>query len=158
MKRTIARLARRLGRYRPVVFFARTVIVPIDRVVAKLTRGKLITGGLRDLPALLLTTTGRRSGEPRTVPLLYLPDGDTFIVIGSNFGQQHHPAWSLNLLSNPDATVTVRGKRMTVRAHLAQGEEHDTLLLALKDLWPGYSSYEQWATRRTMRIFRLSPR
>jgi deazaflavin-dependent oxidoreductase (nitroreductase family) len=140
------------------VFLARTLIVPVDRVVAKLTGGRLVTLGMRELPALLLTTTGRRSGEPRTVPLLYLPEGDSFIVIGSNFGQGSHPAWSLNLLANPDAVVTVRGTKTPVRAHLAEGEERTRLMAALKELWPGYSSYEEWASHRTLRIFRLTPR
>ena len=73
-------LAKRLSRYRATVVLARTVIVPADRLIARLTRGKLVTFSLRELPALLLTTTGRRSGEPRTVPLLYLPDGETFVA------------------------------------------------------------------------------
>ena len=91
------------------------------------------------------------------MPLLYLPDGETFVVIGSNFGGERHPAWSLNLLANPEAIVTVHGKAVPVRAHLAQGEERDQLLAALKELWPAYSSYEKWASHRTLRIFRLSP-
>ncbi len=57
---------------------------------------------LRDLPAFLLTTTGRKTGRPRTQPLLYGRDGDAFVVVGSNWGQAHHPAWSGNLLANPD--------------------------------------------------------
>ncbi|HEY7224350.1 MAG TPA: nitroreductase family deazaflavin-dependent oxidoreductase [Micromonosporaceae bacterium] len=151
-------LARRLARYRVTVVLARTVIVPADRLVARLSRGRLVTFGLKQLPSLLLTTTGRRSGEPRTVPLLYLPDGETFVVIGSNFGQQAHPAWSSNLLANPEATVMVHGTATAVRAHLAEGAERDHLLTALKTVWPAYSSYETWAGERTLRIFRLTPR
>jgi deazaflavin-dependent oxidoreductase (nitroreductase family) len=154
----LARLARRLGQRRAVVNFARLVIVPVDRVVARLTGGRLVTFGLRDLPALLLTTTGRRSGEPRTVPLLYLADGEDFIVIGSNFGQPAHPAWSANLIAHPDATVTVRGRSIPVHTHLAQGEERNALMAKLKRLWPAYGSYEVWADNRTLRIFRLTPR
>jgi deazaflavin-dependent oxidoreductase (nitroreductase family) len=154
----LVRLARRLGRYRATVLFARAVVVPADRLVSRLTGGRLVTFGVRELPALLLTTTGRRSGEPRTVPLLYLPDGDDFIVIGSNFGRGAHPAWSANLLANPEATVNVSGRTCPVRAHLAQGPERDRLLAALKGLWPAYSSYEKWASQRTLRIFRLSRR
>ena len=108
--------------------------------------------------ALRLTTTGRRSGEPRTVPLLYLADGSDFIVMASNFGQPSHPAWSANLLAHPDATVTVGGQPVPVRAELAQGEERVRLVAMLKQLWPAYASYEVWAANRTLRVFRLTPR
>ncbi len=154
----LAWLARRLGQRRAVVLLARTVIVPVDRVVARLTRGRLVTFNLRDLPSLLLTTTGRRSGEPRTVPLLYLADGSDFIVMASNFGQRSHPAWSANLLARPEATVTVGGRPLPVRAVLAEGEERDRLVARLKELWPAYGSYEVWAANRTLRVFRLTPR
>jgi deazaflavin-dependent oxidoreductase (nitroreductase family) len=154
----LARLARRLGQRRAVVLLARTVIVPVDRVVARLTRGRLVTFNLRDLPSLLLTSTGRRTGEPRTVPLLYLADGSDFIVMASNFGRRSHPAWSANLLAHPEATVTVGGKPLPVRAALAEGEERDRLVARLKELWPAYGSYEVWAANRTLRVFRLTPR
>jgi deazaflavin-dependent oxidoreductase (nitroreductase family) len=91
------------------------------------------------------------------VPILYLADGDAWVIAGSNFGQEHHPAWSANLMANPDATVTVRGRTTAVRAHLAEGEERERLLAALTELWPAFSSYEQWS-HRTLRIFRLTPR
>src|SRR5262245_26783986 len=76
----LVNLTRRLGRHRSVMFFTRTVVVPADKVVARLTRGRLVTFGLRELPTLLLTTTGRRTGAARTVPILYLADGDAFVV------------------------------------------------------------------------------
>lgn len=153
-----ARLARRLGQRQGVITFARLVIVPIDRLVARLTNGRLVLFGMRELPGLLLTTTGRRSGEPRSVPLLYLADGDDFLVVGSNFGNRSHPAWSANLLANPDATVTVRGQVIPVRAHLAEGAEREALMAKLKRHWPAYSSYEVWADGRTLRVFRLTRR
>ena len=154
----LARLARRLGQKRVVVLLARTVIVPVDRVVSRLTRGRLVTFNLRDLPSLLLITIGRRSGEPRTVPLLYLADGEDFIVMASNFGQRSHPAWSANLMAHPDATVMVGGKPLPVRAVLAEGDERVRLVARMKELWPAYGSYEVWASNRTLRVFRLSPR
>lgn len=153
-----ARIARRLGQRQAVITFARLVIVPIDRFLARLTNGRLVLFGMRELPGLLLTTTGRHSGEPRTVPLLYLADGDDFLVVGSNFGRRAHPAWSSNLLANPDATVTVRGTTIPVRAHLAEGAERDALLVKLKRHWPAYGSYEVWADGRVLRVFRLTRR
>src|SRR5690606_9897492 len=107
------------------------------------------------LPSLLITTTGRTTGKPRTNPLLYAPDGDGFVVIGSNWGQAHHPAWSANLLANPHATVTVQGTPISVRARLAEGAERERLRALLLRVWPAYATYEQRAAGRTLRIFRL---
>ncbi len=76
---------------------------------------------------LLLTAIGRRSGEPRTVPVVYLADGERQIVIGSNAGHARTPAWSHNLQANPDAKVQIRGKRQLVRARVAAGEEREQL-------------------------------
>jgi len=152
----LVNLTKRMGQHRSVITFTRMVVVPADRVVARLTRGKLITFGVDELPTLLLTTTGRRSGKPRSVPILYLADGDSWVVAGSNFGQEQHPAWSANLLANPEASVVVRGKSVTVRAHLAEGAERERLLAALKGLWPAFAKYEEWS-HRTLRIFRLTP-
>lgn len=152
----LVNLTRRMGQRRAVITFARKVVVPADKVVARLTGGRLVTFGLKELPTFLLTTTGRRSGQPRTVPVLYLPYGDEFIVAGSNFGQAHHPAWSGNLMAHPEASVNIRGKTIPVRAHFAEGEERERLLAALKELWPAFGSYEEWS-HRTLRIFRLTP-
>src|SRR4029450_3315772 len=85
-------------------------LVPVDRWLARRTRGRFVAFGRRDLPSLLLTTTGRRTGTPHPTPLLYVPDGDGFVVIGSNWGQRHHPSWTVNLIANPAATVSVGGR------------------------------------------------
>ena len=101
-------LTRRLGHQK---WFAATMrlLVPADRLVGRLTQGRVVAFGL--VPSLVLTTTGRRSGKPRSNPLLYVPDGDAYVVIGSNWGQPHQPAWSLNLLAQPAAEVDVKGRR-----------------------------------------------
>src|SRR5919202_159512 len=88
--------------------------VPVYRA----TRGRLM-GKVGRAPVLLLTTTGRKSGEPRTAPVVYLADGDRYVVIGSNAGNPRPPAWALNLHANPDAQVEVRGDRRRVRARVA---------------------------------------
>src|ERR1700683_4643415 len=74
------------------------------------SRGRLF-GQIAGTPVLLLTTVGRRSGQPRTVPVVYLPDGKRLVVIGSNAGHRAAPAWSLNLEANPVAEVEVGGER-----------------------------------------------
>jgi deazaflavin-dependent oxidoreductase (nitroreductase family) len=144
-------LARRLGGTRLFALIGRAY-VPLDRLLGRVSRGRLLALGL---PSLLITTTGRKSGEPRTNPLLYAPDGDGFVVIGSNWGQAHHPAWSGNLLANPQATVAVRGERIAVRARLAEGAERERLRELLLRVWPAYRAYERRADGRALRIFRL---
>jgi deazaflavin-dependent oxidoreductase (nitroreductase family) len=152
----LASMARRLGGQKWFAVVGRAY-VPLDRLLGRLSKGRLVALGLRDLPSLLLTTTGRRSGEPRTTPLLYVPDGGAYIVAGSNWGQAHQPAWSGNLLAHPDAVVTLRGKTFPVRALLAHGAERERLWQLMRAMWPAYDTYQQRAAGRDIRVFRLEP-
>ncbi|MCP3782562.1 nitroreductase family deazaflavin-dependent oxidoreductase [Micromonospora sp. A3M-1-15] len=147
-------LTRRLGHQK---WFAATMrlLVPADRLVGRLTKGRVVAFGL--VPSLVLTTTGRRSGKPRSNPLLYVPDGDAYVVIGSNWGQQHQPAWSLNLLAQPAAEVDVKGRRIPVRAEPISGEERERLFTRLVAEWPAYRTYVERAGGREIRVFRLVP-
>ena len=151
------RLIRWLGHQRGFAALGRAAM-PVDRWIQRVTGGRWTAIGRHGMPALLLTTTGRRTGQPRTQPLLYAPDGDGYVVIGSNWGQAHHPAWSGNLIANPDATVAVDGKTVPVHAVLASGPERDRLRSLLLDVWPAYETYERRADGRLLRIFRLTPR
>ncbi|MEJ3744053.1 nitroreductase family deazaflavin-dependent oxidoreductase [Actinomycetes bacterium KLBMP 9797] len=151
----IRTLARRIGGEVWFATIARRVLPPLDRFVGRLTGGRLVALGL--VPSLLLTTTGRRSGEPRTTPLLYIPDGDGYVVIGSNWGQRHQPAWALNLLANPDASVTLKGARVRVRARKLDGAERDRAWGLAVTEWPAYEAYVARAGGRPLHIFRLEP-
>jgi deazaflavin-dependent oxidoreductase (nitroreductase family) len=133
-------------------------LVRADRWVGRRTHGRFVALGLRDLPSLLITTTGRKTGLPRTNPLLYAQDGDAFVVIGSNWGQTDHPAWSGNLIAHPDAVVTLRGEDIPVRARLTSGAEKERLRGLLEAIWPAYRLYVQRAAGRDIRIFRLERR
>jgi deazaflavin-dependent oxidoreductase (nitroreductase family) len=148
----IASAARRLGGTRLFALVGRAY-VPIDRALGRISRGKLVALGA--LPSLLITTIGRTSGEARTNPLLYAEDGDALVVIGSNWGQTHHPAWSANLLAHPEATVALHGEQFSVRARLVDGAERERLRALLLEVWPSYAVYERRAGGRTLRIFRL---
>jgi deazaflavin-dependent oxidoreductase (nitroreductase family) len=153
------RLAARLREAGQRPWFARIgrALVPLDRALGRLTRGRFVAGGLRELPALVLTTTGRRTGQPRSSPLLYVPDGDAYVVAGSNWGQTQQPAWSGNLLANPDVVVAVRGRPIRVRAEHVTGTERDRLYAKLAAAWPAYRTYEERASGREVRVFRLVP-
>jgi deazaflavin-dependent oxidoreductase (nitroreductase family) len=147
-------LTRRVGHHRWFGAAAR-LLVPADRVIGRLTRGRVVALGL--IPSLVITTTGRRSGKPRSNPLLYVPDGDAYVVIGSNWGQTHQPGWALNLLAEPTAEVDLKGRRVQVRAEPATGAERDRLWELLVTEWPAYRTYVQRAGDREIRIFRLVP-
>jgi deazaflavin-dependent oxidoreductase (nitroreductase family) len=106
---------------------------------------------------LLLTTVGRRSGQPRTVPLVYLANGERLIVIGSNAGHETAPAWSLNLEANLDAEVELGSDRRKVRARVAVGEERAELWRKVNDMYSGFDDYSARTTRE-IRLFVLEPR
>src|SRR5438876_9485161 len=87
------------------------------------TTGGRIVGKVQGLPVLLLTTTGRTSGKPRTVPLGYLRDGSTYVIIASYGGLPRHPAWFLNLQSHPEATIQAKHLQVQVKAETANPEK-----------------------------------
>lgn len=148
-------VVQRLGHRR---WFARAgrVLVPADRLVARLTRGRVVALGLA--PSLLLTTTGRRSGEARQTPLLYAGDSDGYLVVGSNWGGPSHPGWALNLIADPAATVQVRGRTVPVRARLLAGAERERAWRRALEVWPAYETYARRAGIRRLHVFRLDPR
>lgn len=102
---------------------------------------------LGGLDMLLLTTTGRRSGLQRTLPLACFEDGDALVVVASNNGQTHDPAWWRNLQANPEARVRFGQDVFPVRAELARGSEHERLWTWLKQRNPLYARYERKTSR-----------
>jgi len=130
-------------------------LTPLDRRLLERTAGRYTVLGPIGIPTLLLTTTGRRSGEPRTSPLLYVHDGDVLYLIGSNFGQARHPAWTANLLSNPEAVVTLAGERIPVRAELVEDDDHKAQIFArFESITEAYTAY-RGRTTRDLRMFAL---
>lgn len=96
---------------------------------------------------LLLTTIGRRTGVPRTVPLLAVRDGDAYVVIGSQGGHDTHPAWYLNLRAEPFATVEIGREVRNVRAHELSGDDRERCWRALTSAYSGYAGYRERTTR-----------
>jgi deazaflavin-dependent oxidoreductase (nitroreductase family) len=106
-------------------------------------------------PLLLLTTTGARSGLPRTTPLLYSTDGDRLVVIASKGGEPTHPDWYHNLLAHPEATVEVGAETVPVRAQVAQGAERRRLFDQQAAQMPFFAEYER-TTPRTIPVVVLT--
>ena len=105
-------------------------------------------------PMLLLTVTGRKSGLPRTTPLVYLPDGDALFVVGSNFGQERDPAWALNLSANHQATIAIRGEQFHVVAEELEGESRERAWKLFTALAKPYEAYGD-RTSRHIKVFAL---
>ena len=126
----------------------------VHSLVYRLSGGR-IGGTMGKAPVLLLTVTGRKSGKPRTTPLLYSRDGDHLVVIGSKGGDPRHPAWYLNL-QGADANVEVGRERRHVRARDAEGEKRDRLWRQMTAIWPAYDEYQQ-KTPRQIPVVVLEP-
>ena len=96
---------------------------------------------------LILTTTGRRSGQERSTPLIYGTHGDDYLVVASKGGAEEHPAWYLNLNEHPQVTVQVRGDRFAARARTAGAQEKPELWATMVGRWPAYAEYQQKTSR-----------
>lgn len=96
----------------------------------------------RGATTLLLTTTGRKSGERRTTPLIYVQDGDRYVIIASQGGAPVHPSWYLNLTADPNVEVQVRDDVFRARARTATGEERERLWTLAAQQWPDYDAYQ----------------
>jgi deazaflavin-dependent oxidoreductase (nitroreductase family) len=138
-------------------FFART-LRHFDRAVHALTAGRKSTPEvLAGLPVLLVTTTGRRSGVPRTSPLIAPPIRDTVALVGTNFGQTATPNWVHNLEADPHATVEYHNTRCAVQARLATEEEEVEIWERSASIYGGYRKYQERITGRVVRVFVLEP-
>ena len=91
---------------------------------------------------LILTTTGRRTGEPRDKPLIYGRDGDAYLVVASYGGADEHPAWYRNLVEDPTVLVQVKGDRFTAKARTATAEEKARLWPVMTKEWPAFDDYQ----------------
>lgn len=136
----------------------RPVIIRLDWVLHKVSKGRLSLVRLAGMPSLRLVTIGRRTGLSRANDLLYTPYGDEYVLIGSGWGRPNHPAWTLNLMANPEATILVRGRPVPVVARqVGEGPElAEIWALALRN-WPAYVMEKRLANRE-FRIFVLSER
>lgn len=129
----------------------------LDQRLLERSHGKYTIFGPIGLPLLLLTTIGQKSGARRTTPLVYVREDDRLFLIGSNYGQAWHPAWTGNLLANPQAWVRIGDQEIPVTATLVTGAEYDRIFAMFSDLAGVYDAYRR-RTDRKLRIFSVSRR
>jgi deazaflavin-dependent oxidoreductase (nitroreductase family) len=127
----------------------------IDRLLIPLTNGRVSSTGIDKVG--LVTTTGAKSGQPRTNPLVLVDDGDGLLAIGSNYGRSSHPAWSANLLAHPDCKVEFQSPPRKYRAELLTGEARASAWATAVDFYAGYEGYRITCAPREIRVFRLRP-
>jgi len=111
---------------------------------------------MRGMPLLLLTTVGRKTGQPRTTPVMYVRDGDDYVITASNNGSDKHPAWFYNLQASPQAQIEVPGKRLEVSASVVSPAERDRLWSQLVAQAPFFDNYQK-GTTRVIPMIRLRP-
>lgn len=145
--------AQRLGGTRVGVLAIGQVVSPLQRQLYRSTGGRLSLTGRA--PVLLLTTTGRRTGKARTVPLLYLRDGDRVVICNVNPGFERPNPWVLNLRAEPRAQVQIGRDTIPVRAHAVSGNELDRYWPLLAKLWPAYQIFYDRGGKRS--VFVLEP-
>ena len=126
----------------------------IDPPLLRLTGGRV--SSVYPVPVMLLTTTGAKTGQPRTLPLLYVTDGDRLLLIASNYGKTSHPAWYRNLVANPKVEV-LAGKRSGTynAAEITDPAERERAWDLALDTYAGYGDYEARAGDRTIPLVRL---
>ncbi|WP_227999701.1 nitroreductase family deazaflavin-dependent oxidoreductase [Nocardia australiensis] len=153
----LSAFARRLAAQRWVMRTAPVVLL-LERLVRRVSRGRWGILDLAGLPSIEITVAGRKTGLPRTTSLLYVPDGENFLVLGSNWGGETHPVWSANLRAASTATVRTRNEYVEVTVTEVTGVDRKRAWDLAVEFWPGYQMEYELSGRRRFRIFELRRR
>jgi F420H(2)-dependent quinone reductase len=129
----------------------------LNNVVFRLSKGRVSGNAPSGAPICLVTTTGRKTGRARTVPLVYVPDGDNLVVVASKGGMSTHPAWYLNLLADPDVIVETSDGVRPATARTATADEKDRFWPQLVAVYEHFTAY-QARTARSIPLVVLTPR
>lgn len=151
------------GRPKPSTMTELRRLKPILKIMSRLqtwliraSGGRLGGRFLRGAPVGLLTTRGRKSGQPRTLPLIYLRDGERVVIVASQGGMPRHPIWYLNLQAHPEVTFQIGGERRSYRARRAPADEKAALWPRLCQVYPDYDDYQK-RTDRDIPVVVLEP-
>lgn len=153
----IQRMVHRLVMLRPVTAFFAPRVHRIDRAILNLTGGRHTISEILGWNIVQLTTTGAKSGQLHTMPLIAVHDGEKIALIASSFGRRRNPAWYYNLKAHPECSVQENGRSAYYRAREAQGQEYERLWELAVSVYAGYEQYKARAGRR-IPIMILEPR
>ena len=152
------RLTQKVAASRPGAWAAQRILYPLDKLVFRASKGRSTVASLTaGLPVIMLTTTGAKSGEQRTMPLVGTPFGADVAIIGSNYGQERTPGWVYNLEADPAATVSYRDVSVDVVARRLSDADADRVFELAAATYPGYGQYRQRADHRVIKVFVLEP-
>lgn len=152
------RLLHQLYALRPVTWLMAHILHRADGLLLRLTGGRLTFAQFAGLPVIELTTTGAKSGKERTLPLAGYSDGEKIILIASNFGQKHYPAWYHNLKANPECMVKKDGRTSEYLAREADEQENEDYFDRAVAYYFGYMLYKQRAKHRKIPVMVLEPK
>jgi deazaflavin-dependent oxidoreductase (nitroreductase family) len=141
----------------PVSAFLAVSLYRIDRLILKISKGKHTAAELAGLPMIQITTTGAKTGEARTMPLVSLLDGENIALIGSNFGRKTNPGWYYNLKAHPQCTALINGCVRNYLARETQGEERQKYWGMAVSVYKGYELYAIRAAHRQIPVMILEP-
>ena len=148
----------RLAALKPITAVISQLLPRIDPHILRMTSGRhSLTSLVTGLETITLTTTGAKSGQPRSTILIPFWDGECAILIASNFGREHHPGWHYNLIALPQATLSREGRAQRYQARQAQGEERERYYQVAVESYPGYAAYRQRASHREITVWVLTP-
>ncbi len=154
----VQRIMQRVASTRPIAFIFRHTFHHVDRALYRLLGRRTLSGFVAGVPNIMLTTTGARSGQPRTVPLVGVPVNDGVAIVGTRFGSPHQPGWYHNLLADPHAAMERDGTTTAVIARpVPDGAEYDSVMRAADAIYSGYPIYRRRITARRVPVFVLQP-
>jgi deazaflavin-dependent oxidoreductase (nitroreductase family) len=141
---------------KPGAWVFQKTLYPMDRMLYSKSDGRITVAGLMaGLPVIVLTSTGARSGQPRTMPLIGIPMGDALAILGTNYGQKPTPGWVYNLKADPSAIAEYRGTSVDVVARLATSSETEEVFAAAAKVYPAFNEYRDRIDSREVSAFIL---
>ena len=141
---------------KPGAWMLSHTLAPMDKLMHRATKGRAtVAGVLTGLPVVMLTTTGAKSGEQRTKPVLGIPIGDDLALIAGNFGQRRSPSWGHNLAADPAASVSLGDRSVDVTARLADDAETEETFDVAAPIYGGYAKYRERVSPREIKVFIL---
>ncbi len=153
----LQRIARNPTAYRLLILDAPRVAESLEELIRFATTGRAGVLDLMGLPNVRITTAGRKTGLARAATVQYVPTPDGLVVVGSNWGREHHPSWSANLMASERVTVRERGHRFVAKVRLLTGAERDRAWATVLAHWPNYRLAQERAGARRFRLFLLTP-